>query len=63
MKRILIDPNQCQGTSECAAIAPYLIEFDETGVAHTVGDDIVDDDVAVKLVNTCPSMAITATDP
>lgn len=61
MKRIVIDSDLCQGTGECAVIAPPTVWFDETGIAHVVDDHaVVDDDVAARLAATCPSMAITA---
>jgi ferredoxin len=61
VKRIVIDADLCQGSRECAAIAPGAVEFDDVGVARPVeGCDVVDDDVAARLVATCPSMAVEA---
>ncbi len=61
MKRIVIDTDLCQGTKECAALAPGLVEFDDSGVAHVApGGGSIDDELADHLVATCPSMAITA---
>lgn len=61
MKRIVIDADLCQGTRECAAIAPDAVSFDTVGIAHAVADnDVLDDDVADRLAALCPSMAITA---
>ena len=60
MKRILIDGDLCQGTGECAALSPATVTFDATGIAEAVaGHDVLDDDLADRLVATCPSMAIT----
>lgn len=61
MKLIVIDEALCQGTGECAAIAPGAIAFDSTGIAGVLeGRGEVEDDVADRMVATCPSMAITA---
>lgn len=61
MKRIEIDGDLCQGTGECRAIAPDVVAFDATGVAEPVPEHaVVDDALADRLVNTCPSMAISA---
>jgi ferredoxin len=61
MKRIMVDGDLCQGSGECAAIAPSLIVFDESGVAQVVpsSDDGVADDIAERLVAICPSMAVS----
>jgi len=61
VKRIVIDDGLCQGTRECAALAPDAVSFDSTGIAHVVdGHSELDDEIADRLVATCPSMAITA---
>lgn len=61
MKRIVIDGDLCQGTGECAVIAPGAVTFDGTGIASVAdGCGELDDAVADRLVATCPSMAISA---
>ncbi len=61
MTRIEIDGLLCQGTKECAALAGDVVAFDDLGIAHVVDADApVPDDVAQRLVATCPSMAIVA---
>lgn len=60
MARIAIDDSLCQGTAECVNIAPGLIELDGLGIATVVDPDSeVTDEVAGKLVATCPSQAIS----
>lgn len=62
MKRIVIDADLCQGTRECEVLAPSAVTFDDMGVAHTAVDcAALPDDLADRLVATCPNMAITAT--
>jgi ferredoxin len=57
MVRIAIDEDLCQGSGECVAIAGSVITQDELGIAHVRTE--VADDVAARVVATCPSMAIT----
>lgn len=60
MPRITIDDSLCQGTAECLNIAGSLIELDGLGIATVVDADAeVSDEVAAKLVATCPSQAIS----
>lgn len=60
MARITIDDSLCQGTAECTTIAPGLVELDGLGIATVVdADAVVSDDVADRLVATCPSQAIS----
>lgn len=60
MARIAIDGDLCQGTAECMNIAPGVVELDGLGIATLVDPDAeVPDDVAGKLVATCPSQAIS----
>ncbi len=63
MTRLVIDADLCQGTGECAALAPDLIEFDALGIA-VVRDRAasVDAALAQRIAATCPSGAITAVD-
>jgi len=59
MGHIEIDEDLCQGTGECAALAGDLVTFDALGIARvTDADADVSDDLAARLVATCPSMAI-----
>lgn len=61
MKRLVIDGDLCQGTRECAALAPSAVAFDAMGIARPVDDAAaLDDDLADRVAATCPSMAITA---
>lgn len=63
MTRIAIDGDLCQGTAECAAVAPGLIAFDDLGIAQVdPAADEVSGEVADRLVATCPSMAISIVD-
>lgn len=55
---IRIDEDLCQGTGECAAIAPDAVTFDADGIAVPTGVTVTQD-VAERLVKTCPSMAIS----
>ena len=60
MPRVTIDDSLCQGTAECMNIAPALIELDGLGIATVADPDAeVSDEVAAKLVATCPSRAIS----
>ncbi len=61
MKHIIIDGDLCQGSRQCAGIAPAAIDFDDDGIALAT-DTLLADDVARQLESSCPSMAITATD-
>ncbi|BBW99591.1 hypothetical protein BST36_21145 [Mycolicibacterium moriokaense] len=61
MKRIAIDGDLCQGSSQCAGIAPAAVDFDDDGIAFAT-DTLLADDVARQVESSCPSMAITATD-
>ena len=63
MTRIQIDEDLCQGTRECAALAPDLVTFDGVGIAHLAPNahDISLDE-AQRLVAVCPSMAISIAD-
>ncbi len=60
MKRIVIDADLCQGTKECAEIGGSAIRFDAVGIASVADDETFPDDVADRMVATCPSMAISA---
>ncbi len=62
MKRIIIDADLCQGTKECAEIAGSAIRFDDVGIASVADDETFSDDVADRMVATCPSMAIATLD-
>jgi ferredoxin len=58
--RITNDDSLCQGTAECMNIAPGLIELDGLGIATVVDPDAeLSEEVAAKLVATCPSQAIS----
>lgn len=60
MARIAIDGDLCQGTAECMNIAPGLVELDGLGIATVVDPDAeVSEEVAGRLVATCPSQAIS----
>jgi ferredoxin len=59
MKLIVIDADLCQGSRQCAAIAPQAVGFGPDGVAVPTGMTL-DDQVADRLAATCPAMAITA---
>lgn len=61
MTRLVIDGDLCQGTGECAALAPDLITFDDLGIAVVRDPDAsVDAALVRRIVATCPSGAITA---
>ena len=63
MTRIQIDEDLCQGTRECAALAPGLVTFDAVGIARVApGAPEVSGDEAQRLVAICPSMAISIVD-
>jgi ferredoxin len=61
VKRIVINGDLCQGSRECAGIAPAAVDFDDDGIAVAT-DTLLSDDVARQMESSCPSMAITATD-
>jgi len=61
MKLIIIDGDLCQGSRQCAAIAPQAVGFSADGVAGPTGVTL-DDEVADRLAATCPAMAITVVD-
>jgi ferredoxin len=61
VKCIVVDEDLCQGTKECAAIAPNAVEFKDDGVAHATGV-VLDNAIADRIEAACPSMAISTTD-
>ena len=63
MTHIQIDGDLCQGTRECAALAPGLVTFDAVGIAQVdPGAPEVSADEAQRLIAICPSMAISLAD-
>jgi ferredoxin len=61
MKLIVIDGDLCQGSRQCAAIAPQAVDFNVDGVANSTSV-VLNDEVAERLAATCPAMAITVVD-
>lgn len=60
MTRIQIDEDLCQGTRECAVLAPALVTFDAVGIAQVdPAAPELSPEEADRLVATCPSMAIS----
>lgn len=60
--RLHIDGDKCQGHNRCAAVAPDLVEIDDLGYAHEVGDGGVapDQERAARLAaSNCPELAIS----
>ena len=63
--RIRIDQDKCQGHNRCYALAPELVDVDDYGTAHALGDGVVPDGLADKaqlIVDNCPEFAIELAD-
>ncbi|MEZ5853627.1 MAG: ferredoxin [Hyphomicrobiaceae bacterium] len=59
--RLVVDGDKCQGHNRCKLIAPELIDIDDFGFAHAVGDGRVPEahaDAARKAVRNCPEFAL-----
>lgn len=60
--KLRVDSDRCQGHNRCAAVAPGLVEIDDLGYAHAIGDGTVpaDQERAAQLaVSNCPELAIS----
>ncbi len=63
--RITIDDEKCQGHNRCYMIAPELIDVDDMGTAHVIGDGEVPaelEDKARLAADNCPEYAIEITE-
>jgi ferredoxin len=59
--RIRVIDERCQGHGRCYVLAPELIESDDLGNAHVIGDGAVTDDLAHRArlaARNCPEDAI-----
>jgi ferredoxin len=59
--RIHIDPDRCQGHGRCYALAPELVEPDDIGNGHEIGDGTVPPELehqARQAVDNCPEHAV-----
>ena len=59
--KIHVDANRCEGHGRCYALAPELIEPDDIGNGHEIGDGTVrpDQEKAARLaVANCPEEAV-----
>ena len=59
--KIHIDQERCQGHGRCYALAPELVEADDLGNGHEIGDGTVPpelEDSAHKAVSNCPEQAV-----
>ncbi len=60
--RIRVDQDKCEGHNRCYALAPELLDVDDYGYAHEIGDGTVApelEDKARLAVSNCPEFAIT----
>jgi ferredoxin len=60
--RLRIDNEKCQGHNRCYALAPELVDVDDMGEAHVLGDGTVPPELAEKaqlIVDNCPEYAVT----
>jgi len=63
--RIRIDQEKCEGHNRCYALAPELLDVDDYGYAHEIGDGVVPpelEDKARLAAKNCPEYAITLED-
>jgi len=63
--KIRIDQDKCQGHNRCYALAPELVDVDDYGTAHPLGDGTVPEgmeDKAQLIVDNCPEFAIELVD-
>ncbi len=63
--RIRIDQDKCQGHNRCYALAPELVDVDDLGTAHPIGDGTVPAELADKaqlVVDNCPEYAVELID-
>jgi ferredoxin len=62
--RVIIDPDRCDSTGLCAAIAPEVFEIDEQDELriHTESLDQVDRQTLEQAARACPKLAITLGD-
>ena len=59
--RIRVDQTKCEGHGRCYALAPELVEPDEIGNGHEIGDGIVapEQEQAARLAEAnCPERAV-----
>jgi ferredoxin len=59
--KIRVDDSRCEGHGRCYALAPELIEPDDIGNGHEIGDGIVPaglEDKARKAELNCPERAV-----
>ena len=59
--RIRVDQTKCEGHGRCYALAPELVEPDEIGNGHEIGDGTVppDQEQAARLAEAnCPERAV-----
>lgn len=60
--RVHVDPATCQGHNRCVITVPDLVEVDDLGFAHEIGDGSVPAgriSAARLAVNNCPERAIS----
>jgi ferredoxin len=60
--RIKVDTEKCEGHNRCFVVARELIELDDSGYAHEIGDGAVPaglEEKARLAVTNCPEQAIS----
>ncbi len=60
--RIRVDQDKCEGHNRCYALAPELLDVDDYGYAHEIGDGSVPVELEEKArlaAKNCPEYAIT----
>jgi ferredoxin len=63
--RLRVDQEKCQGHARCKSLAPELVELDQFGNAHEIGDGTVPaglEDKAWLAQSNCPEIAIEVTE-
>jgi ferredoxin len=64
MTRVIVDPQLCDSTGLCSAIAPEVFELTERDelVVHAEGAELADWITLEQAARACPKLAITLRD-